>query len=122
MPARHEARERPRQVVRQRLPHERAAAGARLDDPQELERAQRLAHRRARHLELLRELTLRGKLIAGAEVAPLEEPLDLLDDALIEAAAADGLDDGQLWTPHVVVVRIDRLRALVRWSDQMRPE
>jgi hypothetical protein len=56
---------------------------------------------------LLGELSLGRKLIARAQVALLEESLDLLDDALIEAAPADRLDDGQVLPP-----------VLVRWSDQ----
>jgi hypothetical protein len=50
-------------------------------------------------------------LVARAEVASLEESLDLLDDALIEAAPADRLDDGQ--------ERNLPQKPLVRWSDQM---
>jgi hypothetical protein len=91
------------------LPYERAAAGPCLDDPEELEGAQSFANRSARHLELLGELSLGRKLIAGAQVALLEETLDLLDDALIEAAPADRLDDGQKPTS----------QGLVRWSDQI---
>jgi hypothetical protein len=60
---------------------------------------------------LLGELPLGRKLVAGTEIALLEETLDLLDDALIEADAADRLDDGQgLTSPN---------KPLVRWSDQM---
>lgn len=44
---------------------------------------------------MFRELSLGRQLVAGAKIALLEETLDLLDDALIEAAAADRLDDGQ---------------------------
>jgi len=44
---------------------------------------------------LLGELSLGRKLVAGTEIALLEETLDLLDDPLIEADAADRLDDGQ---------------------------
>jgi len=95
VPARHETRERAREIVRRRLPHERATAGSGLDDTEELERAKGLADRCARHLELLGELSLRWKLVAGAEVALFEESLDLLDDALVQAAPADRLDNGQ---------------------------
>ena len=93
------------------MSYERAAARTRLDDPKELERSQRFANGGARHLELLGELPLGWKLVARAEVALLEESLDLLDDALIEAAAADRLDDCQ--APNLPE------RLLVRWSDQI---
>jgi hypothetical protein len=79
-----------------------------LDDAEELERAQRLANGGARDLELLRERAFGRELIAGPELALFEERLDLLDDALVEPAAPDGLDDGQFRPP----------RWLVRWSDQ----
>ena len=95
MPARDEAGQRTRQIVGRRPTYECAAAGSRLHDAQKLERPQRLANRCARHLELLGELPLGRELIAGAEVALLEETLDLLDDALIETAATDRLDDCQ---------------------------
>jgi hypothetical protein len=49
-------------------------------------------------LELLRQRALGRELIAGPELALLEERLDLLDDALVEPAAPDGLDDGQFAT------------------------
>jgi hypothetical protein len=49
-------------------------------------------------------------MVAWAEIAFLEETLDLLDDALVEAAAADRLDDGQ--------GRYLPKDAVVRWSDQ----
>jgi len=108
--ARDEAGERTGQIVRGSLPNEGAAAGARLDDAEELERPQRFANRRARHLELLGELPLGRELIARAQVALLEEALDLLDDALVEAAAADRLDDGQGDLPSGQVVRPDKRR------------
>ena len=95
MTARDETGERTGQIVRRGLPDERAAAGACLDDPEKLERAERFTNGRTRDLELLRELSLGRKLVAGTEVALFEETLDLLDDALIEADAADRLDDGQ---------------------------
>jgi len=60
---------------------------------------------------LLGELSLGRKLVAGTEIALLEETLDLLDDPLIEADAADRLDDGQGSTSLTM--------PLVRWSDQM---
>jgi hypothetical protein len=110
--ARDEARQRTGEVLRRRLPDEGPAAGARLDDAEELERAQRLADGGARDLELLGQLALRRKLIARPEVALLEKTLDLLDDPLVEPAASDGLDYGQF--------RL--LSAVVRWSDQRTTE
>jgi len=107
MSARHEARERAGEIVGRRLPYERAAAGSCFDDAEKLERPQRFANRRARHLELLGELTLGRELIAGAKVALLQKTLDLLDNPLVKAAPADRLDDGQVIPP-----------VLVRWSDQ----
>src|SRR5204863_1762781 len=95
MPPRHEVRERPREVIRRGLADKGATAGARLDDPEKLECAQRLADRGTRDLELLGELPLRRQLVTRPQVAALEESLDLLDDALVEAAAANRLDDCQ---------------------------
>src|SRR5205807_2434363 len=63
----------------------------------------------ARDLELLGQLALGGKLIAGTQIAFLQKTLDLLDDPLIEPAPPDGLDDGHRRPP----------AALVRWSDQI---
>jgi hypothetical protein len=93
--ARDVAGERPGEVIGRGLPDDCAAAGAGLDDAEKLERAERFADRCARHLELLGELALRRELVTGAEVALLEQTLDLLDESLIKAAAADLLDDGQ---------------------------
>jgi len=95
VPARHETRERSGQVIRRHLPHERAAAGSRLHDAEEFQRSEGLAYRGARDLELLGQLSLGRKLVARTKVALFEESLDLLDDALIEAAPADWLDNGQ---------------------------
>ena len=92
---RDEPGERTRQIVRRSLPYESAAAGAGLDDAEQLERPQRFTNRRPRDLELLGELSLGWELIAGAKVALLEQTLDLLDDPLIETNATDRLDDGQ---------------------------
>jgi len=89
------------------LTDEGAAAGTRLDDAEELERPQRFADRRPRDLELLGQLALGGKLIAGTQIAFLQKTLDLLDNPLVKAAPPDRLDDGQGLPP-----------ALVRWSDQ----
>jgi hypothetical protein len=83
------------------LADERAAARARLDDPEELERAERLADGRARDLELLRQSALGGELVTGVELTLLEQRLDLLDDALIEPASPYGLDRRQLRLPSV---------------------
>jgi len=58
-----------REVVGLDLSHEGAAAGTRLDDAQELERAQRFANRRPRDLELVRERSLGRKLVAGSKLA-----------------------------------------------------
>jgi len=95
VPAGHKTRERAREIVRRRLAHERATTGSGLHDAEELERAKGLADRCARHLELLGELSLRRKLVARAKVTLFEESFDLLDDALVQAAPADRLDDGQ---------------------------
>jgi hypothetical protein len=92
------------------LAYERAAARPGLYDAQKLERPQGFANRSARDLELLGKLSLRGKLVTGAKIAPLQETFDLLDDALIKAAATDRLDDCQRANlPE---------KPLVRWSDQ----
>src|SRR3954464_4052351 len=98
-------------IVGRDLAHECAAASARLDNTEELERPERFAHRRARDLELLGERALRGKLVPGAELALLEERLDLLDDALVEPRTPDRLDRGQ-------GADLPVESALVRWSDQ----
>jgi hypothetical protein len=90
-----EAMQRPHEVVGRHLTDERAAAGVGLNDAEELERAQRLADGGTRDLELLGERAFGRELIAGPELALLEERLDLLDDALVEPAASDRLDDGQ---------------------------
>jgi hypothetical protein len=101
--------QRPHEIVGGDLTDERAAAGVRLDDTEELECAQRLANGGARDLELLGERALGRELVARPELALLQEGLDLLDDALVEPATSDGLDDGQSRTSP---------RWLVRWSDQ----
>jgi hypothetical protein len=98
VPTRDEASERTGKIVGRGLPNEGPAAGSRLDDPEELERAQGFANGRSRHLELLGELSLGRKLVPGPKVTLLQETLDLLDDSLIEAAATNRLDDGQVRT------------------------
>src|SRR5438093_4060879 len=115
MAARDEAHERSREIVGRGLADEGAAAGSRLDNPEELECPERLANGRPRYLELLGELALRGKLVAGAEVALLEETLDLLDDSLVEAAPADRFDDCQVSPPVIVQSRGNSGRSLL-WS------
>jgi hypothetical protein len=110
VPPRDKAVERPHEIVGRDLTDERAAAGPRLDDAQELERAQRLADGCPRDLELLCQRALGRELIAGPELALFKERLDLLDDALVEPAAPDGLDYGQFGPPGW----------LVRWSDQTK--
>jgi len=108
MSARDKAVERSHQVVGSDLADERAAARPRFDDAEKLECSQRFADRGARDLELLREGAFGRELVARSELAPLEKRLDLLDDALVEPAPSDGLDDGQFGPP----------TCLVRWSDQ----
>jgi hypothetical protein len=88
-----------REIVRRDLAHERPATGARLDDAEELEGAQRFANRCARDLELIRERALRRQLIAGVQLTLLEQRFDLLDDALVEPAAPDWLDGRQVGLP-----------------------
>jgi hypothetical protein len=83
MPARDEARQRSREIVRRGLTHERAAARPCFDDPEELERPEGFANRRPGYLELLGELPLGRKLVAWPQIALLEKALDLLDDSLI---------------------------------------
>ena len=109
-----QARERARQVVGRRLADERTAARSGLDDPEKLQRAEGFADRRTRDLKLLRELTLRRQLVARAKVAFLEETLDLLDDPLIEPAAPDGFDDGQVCLPRRCMSR--NRPTFVLWS------
>jgi len=90
--------QRPHEIVGRDLTNERATTGPRLDHAEQLERAQRLTDGRTRDLELLGQGALGRQLIARPELAPLEERLDLLDDALVQPAAPDGLDDGQFLT------------------------
>jgi len=99
VPASDERLQRPREIVGGDLTDEGPAARARLDDAQELERAQRLTDRRARDLELIGERALRGELVARVQLALLQERFDLLDDALVEPAAPDRLDRGQFCLP-----------------------
>jgi hypothetical protein len=90
-----EVRQRPGEILGDRATDERAAAGARLDDTEELERSERLADRRARDLELLCERPFGRQLIARVQLAAVEESLDLADDVLVQPAPADGFDDRQ---------------------------
>jgi hypothetical protein len=94
--------QRPSKIVGRDLTDERSATRARLDDAQELERAQRLSDRRARDLELISERPLRGELVAWMQLALLQERFDLLDDALVEPAAPDRLDGRQVDLPKVL--------------------
>ena len=94
-----EAVQRPHEIVRRHLTDERAAAGMGLDDTEELQRAQGLADGGTRDLELLSERALGRELVARPELALLQKGLDLLDDALVEPAPSDGLDDGQFGPP-----------------------
>jgi hypothetical protein len=48
---------------------------------------------------LLRQSALGRELVARPQLALREERLDLLDDALVEPAAPNGLDDGQFGPP-----------------------
>jgi len=93
--------QRAHEIVRCDLADERATAGVGLDDAEELERAQRLADGGPRDLKLLGQRALGRELVARPELALLQEGLDLLDDALVEPAASDGLDDGQFGPPPV---------------------
>jgi hypothetical protein len=91
--------QRAHEIVRCNPSDERSATGVGLDDAQELEGSQRLAHGRARDLELLGEGALWRELVARPELALLQEGLDLLDDALVQPATSDGLDNGQFGPP-----------------------
>jgi len=118
-----QAREWARQVVGRRLADERTAARSGLDDSEKLQAAEGLAYRRPGDLELLRQLALRRQLVPRAEIAFLEETLDLLDDSLVKPASPDGLDDGQVLPPQALYVpKRTVFRALVRWSDHARQE
>jgi hypothetical protein len=65
--------ERLREIVRRDLANERAAAGARLDDAEELESTEGLTDRCPGDLELLRKGALGGELVSGVELTLLEE-------------------------------------------------
>src|SRR5207244_624374 len=94
-----EVGQRAREVFRRGPPDEGAAAGPGLDDAEQLERSQRLADRRPRNLELLRERALGRELITRTELSLVEERFDLAHDVLIEPATSDGLDDSQSRPP-----------------------
>src|SRR3990170_5011466 len=120
--ARHEGRERLRQVFRLRPAHEGAATRARLDDPQELEGPQRLPHRRARDLELVRQEALRGELVARLQLASFEESLDLRDDPLVEPVTPYRLYERQRHLrPRPCGIRSARLPSLVRPREPPAP-
>jgi hypothetical protein len=93
------------QVVAGQRPHERAAALPPLDQAAQLQGAQRLAHRRAAHLERLGQHALGRELVAGAQIALLDEALDLLDDVLVDAAAPHRLQ-GSHWA--LLAARLER--------------
>src|SRR5439155_24773395 len=94
-----EAVERSHEIVGRDLADERAATRARFDHAEQLEGPQRFPDGGARNLELLRQGALGRELVARSELALFEERLDLLDDALVEPAAPDGLDNGQFGPP-----------------------
>ena len=66
-----------------------ARADAYFDQPFDLQRDQRLAHRRPRDTELLREITLRRQSIAKSIFAGLDQSADLFGDLPIQAARFD---------------------------------
>jgi hypothetical protein len=67
--------------------HGRAVALAHAHDAEPLEDLDGLAHRRAIHAELGRELALRRQLRAGREAAVEDRVAELLGDVLVEAPA-----------------------------------
>ena len=71
--------------------HVDARAHAHLDAPFDLERDQRLAHRRPRHAELLRQVALRWQPRAGRELAFVDQRAQLIGDLAVEPARLDGL-------------------------------
>src|SRR5438309_11574707 len=75
-----EAVQRPDEIVGRDLADERAATRARFDHAEELEGSQRFTNGGARDLKLVRQGALWRQLVAGSELALLEERLDLLDD------------------------------------------
>jgi hypothetical protein len=77
------------------LADEGAAARTRLqrDQPGAFEVAQRLAHRAAADAEALGQLAFRRQLVARAQLARSDAPLDLLGDLVRQAAMLDG-DEG----------------------------
>src|SRR6201999_4443044 len=74
------------------LRDEDARPDAHLDLALDLERDQRLSHRRPRDAQLLRQLALGRQTLAGGELARGDELRELPGDLAIEAVAADGLD------------------------------
>ena len=73
-----------------RRPHDDAAgrAAPHLDEALALEHAHRLAHRRARDAELLRELALRRQPVARPEVPEVDGAPELLQHELVGGDAA----------------------------------
>jgi len=105
--------------------HVDARADPHLDEPLDLERDQRLAHRRPRHAELLREVALGGQPRAGRELAGLDEAPDLVRDLAVQAAGLDAVEG------HGEAARRARRRGsgsvmraarVVNWSDQLTAE
>src|SRR5262249_18529133 len=80
------------QRLHRHLAHERALARPDLHQAEALERAQRLADRRATDHELLGQITLGRELIAALEPPLRNHGLDLADDLFIDAGRLDGLD------------------------------
>ena len=74
---------------RARLRHEDAGADAHFDATRDLERDDRLAHRRARHAEQRRELALGGQARAGGKFAVVDQGGDLAGDLPVEPQRFD---------------------------------
>ena len=75
-----------------RRPHVDTRADAHLDQSLHLEGDQRLAHRRPRHPELAREITLGRKAGTGGELPVSDQHADLVGDLPVEAAGLDALE------------------------------
>jgi hypothetical protein len=74
------------------LAHLHAVADAHADEPVDLERDQRLAHRRARHAEPLGQFALGRQVAARREIAGLDHRTELVGDLLVQAAVLNRLD------------------------------
>ena len=75
-----------------RTQHVDPGPDAHFDQPLDFERDQRLAHRRARNPELLREIALRRQPRAGHELAGADQLPDLVRDLPVEPARFDALE------------------------------